>query len=656
MNLPVIRIILLLSLLLFFIVVDSFAQKVGNEELEEILEDISKETDYSPELDAFEYLSDNPIILKTTTADKLSQIPGISYNTAIKIIDLVQVAGINSYEILSDSLSLTYEQRNILRKCTRFEKEYPNEFKDQFTWRVRNQQSLNKIRGFEDSSFVGTPLTLYQRINLNHDKFSAGILTTKEAGERLLADFYSGYFGYKSEKFNLVLGDYYIESGLGNLLSKSFGLRKGPDVISSVIRLGGGVQPYRSSLENNYFRGAAVQINWGNKDNYEYKADLWISSSTRAATVDTINNVVSSIFASGMFRTQSEIDKKNKLQEQAIGTSFEISKSIIKVGITGLYLNYDRKIETPAKTAFSGKSGLLSTIYSTVNFKNASIGAELSRDALGNAGFKAAIQNETKLYDVSFLYRNFSSDFRSPFGYSFGESSSPANEVGFYSALRWKGIQNIILSTYLDIYKTHTKTYTVPLPVKGIDLFVQSEWLVNSHLNLILRLKYEDKTDALTLDNNSKIVYQQKKVGMRFEITDHVKSNLMLRFRLEGDYIDFENYQPHEIGLAGFGELIYKPYEFLETGGRISYFSTDSYASAIWQYEYTLPGYMTTSALYGDGTRTYLYIRFKPVEWLSLWARYAVTAKNNLDYIGSGVDEILDNSKKVLYFQMDVRM
>lgn len=641
------------SILIFLLIISSFsiAQVTGNEELEGLMEDISKETEYSPELDVFEYLSDNPIILKTTTADKLSQVPGISYIQAIKIIDLVQVLEIKSYDIIFDSLALTPEQEGILRKCTRFGNEYKDKRNNHFAWRIRNQQHLNKIRGFEDSSFVGNPTNLYQRMIFNSDLFSGAILTTKGAGERYLADFYSGYLNYQSGNFILVLGDYYVESGMGNLLWKSYGLRKGPDVISPVMRLGMGIQPYLSSLETNFFRGSAARFNWGDKDKYQYKVNLWISDISRAATIDTNSNIVTSIFTSGTFRTKSEINKKNNLHEQSIGASFEISKSFIKSGITGLYMNHDKKIESQAKSAFSGKSGLLSTFYLLLDMKNTSVGTEISRDASGNAGLKAAIQHEAKSYDVSFLYRNFSTDFRSPFGYSFGESSSPANEIGFYSAFRWKGIQNIIISSYIDIYKTHTKTYTVPIPVRGFDFFAQSEWFVNNQINLLLRLRYEDKTDAI-----KSLVFQQKRTGARFEVTGHIKSNIMIRFRIEADYIDFENYKPHETGLSSFAEFIYKPLEFLETGGRISYFSTDSYTSAIWQYEYTLPGYMTTSALYGDGSRSYLFLRINPADWLSLWLRYAVMAKNNIDYLGSGLDEILDNNHKIMYFQVDVRM
>ena len=96
------------------------------------------------------------------------------------------------------------------------------------------------------------------------------------------------------------------------------------------------------------------------------------------------------------------------------------------------------------------------------------------------------------------------------------------------------------------------------------------------------------------------------------------------------------------------------PNDYLKIGARATLFQTDSYNSSVWQFEYAMPGFMSTTALYGAGSRFYIYSNIHIMNEISLIARYSITSKNQTKSISTGYNEILDNSNQVLSFQLDV--
>ena len=168
------------------------------------------------------------------------------------------------------------------------------------------------------------------------------------------------------------------------------------------------------------------------------------------------------------------------------------------------------------------------------------------------------------------------------------------------------------------------------------------------------RLRYEDKTDALeAIDLNKKVVFQSKRSSIRLELKHRLSKDFGSRIRLETVYVDFDNNKPEEFGAAGFAEINWRVSEIIKVGGRLSYFSTESYSSAIWQFEYAMPGYMTTPALAGNGMRSFVYLKIEPFDAIDIWLRYAVTSKNYADRMSSGLTEISGNSMKMFYVQIE---
>ncbi len=626
--------------------------------LENLLENISSETGCSPLVSEIEGLIENPLPLRTATIDDILKIPGFTTTEAREIVDIITRNNDINYEMIDTTLNLSEEQMYLLQLCTTTD--FPNRIirkSKNLYIRVRDQEQIQEQYGFIKNKFTGSPLNLNQRTTLYYDNYSAGIMTDKDPGEISVADFFSYYLSGELFKTRFIIGDYYLENGMGNLFWKSFGTRKGGNVVSPVIQYGTGIKPNRSTIDYNFFRGIALQKKWRITLSSYFTASAWASSAPRSATLDSSSNYVTSIYTSGYYRTPTEQSKRNAVNEQNFGGNLEWNNSNSRIGFTSYYLNYSKEIQSISKNVFNGKSGILSSLYFIMNLNKTSLASELSRDAKGNWGYKAAAQLIFPKYEFAFLFRSFDSEFRSPFGYNFGESASPSNELGVYCSFLWKISGKFVYAVYLDVYKNFSVPFAMPEASNGFDLFSEIYLILNSNSSLKIRIQNENDKDAYRISSNQEYsIFRKNRTGLRIDLKHTVNSNLKFHLRTEAVFVSFMNIKPDESGLLSFADMSYKLFDFCYFGGRISYFSTNSYESAIWQFEPMFPEYMNTSAMYGKGGKLYIYTSLRPIEQFTLWVRYSVLTKDNVESIGSGYNEISGNNDSRLFFQIDVSL
>lgn len=588
----------------------------------------------------------------TVKPEDLASLPGVSLLNAYHIIEFYKQYPNSTTAELCDSLNLSPETELILDACT-FSRRMPYK-SESVSYRARNFNNISPVRGFEENIYKGNSTDFYQRLLVSSKYVDAGFLTSKDAGETDWTDFYSGFVQFHINNFKLIAGDFLPNYGMGSILWQSFGSRKGSEVIAPVLQIGAGIQPYKSSLDNQYFRGGAFQGDIFLTENAYITISAFASKTSRNANVDSSSGEVTSIYNVGYFRTDTEIKKKNKVDETAFGSNLEFVFSGFVIGSTMLYLDYSKNINSESATAFLGKSGNLNSLYSYFKIKNFIAGGEISTDAKSNIAIKAGLQKDFKKLDFALYYRYFSSGFRSPYGYGFGEFSNPSNEEGIYTAIDWKYNRRFDLSLYSDFYHSLSRTYQVPAQVKGVDIFIEGNYKINNKNDLLIRLRSENRTDKITDLNNNGTIIQKYRNSIRIDLsTDHSKQ-FQTRFRLEYCLIYYEDIIPQESGLAAFSEADYLPSDYLKFGARATLFQTDSYNSSIWQYEYAMPGFMSTTALYGAGSRFYIYCRLMPINEIALIARYAITSKNQTKTLSTGYNEILDNSNSVISVQLDV--
>lgn len=93
----------------------------------------------------------------------------------------------------------------------------------------------------------------------------------------------------------------------------------------------GGIRKHSSTDEYNYFRGAAATVG--------VLPYLDISAFYSHRSMDGVveDGEITSIYKTGLHRTQKEADKMNAFALQVIGGNVTYEKNSLKVGVTGIY-------------------------------------------------------------------------------------------------------------------------------------------------------------------------------------------------------------------------------------------------------------------------------------------------------------------------------
>lgn len=617
-----------------------------------MMEEVSLDSEETEYIDLIEFLQVNPIPLLSASKNEIAQIPGISELTAKRIIDFLDDNQFTSYSELADSLNLSPEIEILLQYCTSPTKS-KNDTPTSFNYRGRYISRLGNIKGFEDDRFQGNALDYFQRMKYINNNYEIGFLTNKDLGERQFADFYSGFAKYENENIKLILGDYALEAGFGSTMWRAFGLRKSAIGFNSALNEGRGLVKYSSALETNFFRGAAADYNF-QTENINFSSTFFYSNRDKAANIDEETGEVSSIDATGLFRTDTEIAKKNQLNEQIFGTHNELNYKDFELGFTSYFISYDRIINSESSSDFKGKNGLLTSLYGIYEEDNYRLIAEAALDAQQNLNFKTGYLMENQDLDIMLYYRYSDVNYLSPFGFNFGEFSYAANESGLFAAIRIKSIDKMNIALFTDMYQSNGSTFLVPGRVRGLESELQIDYRISKYTDMIIRLDYEEKTGSIRDENNDKFKYDPKRYSVRLDIKKDVTRNLMFRIRGEMCFIDQVDFASSESGLMSFAEIKWKPFNMLTVGARSSIFSTDSYNSAIWQFEYAMPGILSTRVLYEDGMRNYFYAKIEPFSFLDIWLRYAELIKNDIETSGSGLLEVEGNQDRQFFMQIEI--
>jgi len=626
--------------------------------LEEYLESfVSEDTDLESLLDMIDFFVSNPIILANSNINQIAQIPTVSYFDAVFIHSMVAKNPKATIDEIAEILNLNNFQKYILSICTA-----PYEKIKRFDARIRERSfyQFETPIGYENGKYVGEKWNLYQRYQANYKTdfatIRAGGTINKNPGEKKFTEFASGYLLFDNTLPNvrIIAGDFAIRAGMGNVFGDAFRQSKGINVINPTVNFSNGILPYTSKMDYRLMRGVSMRLNFPLFAENRISSTVWHSNAPRSATVSKDSTFVSSIFVDGTYRTESEIAKKNAISEKNTGATLEFEGCNYNVGALLTYFDYDLEIRSNSGRVFSGKNGYMSSIFSSFYFDRITISSELSFDNHSNTGFKFGTAYKSRKMDIAFHFRSFDENFRSSYGTIFGEFSYPANELGTYFGLVWKPERRYKLSAYFDWFYTYANTYRVDTNVTGFEIFTQFDCSLNSNTSLYGRLNYKSKT-AQKKEKNVITFYQRDKSNFRI-VGEHIFSKTF-RLKSQFDIVHINNDKiiSNEVGFAAYLEGTVRITNWLRLQCRSTYFETDSYDSAIWQFEYFYPGYSLSPPLSLDGVRSFLALQISPYKKLDIHFRYINLYKHKVQSLGSVYERINTNQQNRIHCQLDWR-
>lgn len=645
------RIVILISFLLLSL-------KISAQDFETLLENyfgnrtpVAQDyLDLSQIQDVFEYYRTNPININSASKKELRELPFISD----WVIDELKSKSpfSNRFELQNtiDNLSSDEIVIFILKECLTISNLKSKKFNCNYTVRYRN--NLEPTKGFEKNKYLGSELNFYQKLRTEYKDYELNAIIDKDDGEVEIADFNSIGLKYEIDNFKFILGDYNLSYGLGNLYDQSFLSLKNSDFINTSSEFGQGATLNRSTIDFNFFRGGFVDKVFYLNSSSNLRFATFYANTNRAATLDTSRDIITSVYKSGYFRTETEIKKKNQLSEILYGLNLEYESEGFSLGILGTQMEYNKFIESNSFSSFYGKRGNLNTIYGRIGSNDEIFKFELCNDVNYNLSIRTnylleLYENLIFLTDIRFSEPNY----RAPYSMNFGEQSFVANEKGILSGISYK-FDNINVAFFSDFYNSELKTFTTTKPIRGIEYYLDVI-LKSGATKYNFRINYERKSDTFKSDSLlTKFTIPNSKISTRFELNSNLGSDYTFRGRSEIAFRinDFEEIQTGsllmlEIKKKGNKEDLHYGFSFIT-------FNTPNFETVIYTYLYQVPGFAYVYPFYQSGNNFNLFLKYSIIEEIDIWLRANYLFKNGVDKIGTGNEEIEGNERTQLVFQI----
>jgi len=645
---------------------------------EQYSEETDEEIDFETFYDELKSVAENPIDLNNATRENLEKLVFLSD---------MQIENILSYTFSFGPINTIYELQLIngldmtdIRRILPFvyvgskNIEYPKIYWSDVKKYGRNEilyrldRGIELRRGFKENiveseitspKYAGSAFynSLKYHFNLK-ERIMFGLTMEKDAGEVFLNqakigyDFYSMYAQINNiGRFKtIVVGDYRVNFGMGLVIRQGLSMGKSSYVLS-VIPRNSGLKKYSSTDEYNFFRGTGCTINFG-------KLNATAFYSNRMIDADTINNRFSSIYKSGLHRTESELIKKHTVNKQELGTNLIYTHSNFQIGFTLVHTLLNIKLEHEIYPYnlyyFSGnKQTNFGLNYRIRMHKFNVFGETAFNQDLATATINGLMYSPVSQVSLVALYRNYAPEYNSFYANSFSESSKKKKKKGIYIGAEILPFKKWKISVYSDSYQFTWPKYGVDGPSIGQDYLLQLDYATRRDLNMYWRIRYEQKEKNYFNENEAlNEIVSITKASIRYQLV-YTYGNFSFKNLLEYNLV--QNYSSAlTYGFTALQDISYRFRKIpLKIDLRYQFFDAQAYENRFYTYEKDLLYAFSIPMIYRTGSRMYLNIKYDLNRNTTLWFKYAQTIfSDDLNIIGSGNDEIIGNRKNDIRFML----
>jgi hypothetical protein len=524
--------------------------------------------------------------------------------------------------------------------------------------RSRIVQEIQKRKGFEDGTFLGSRLKSYQRMRVLQENISGGILLEKDAGEKKINDFSTGFVQLKNvfNTITVLLGDYSVEAGEGLSLWRGFGIGKSSDVFTPAQRNAHGIVPHLSSDEVNFFRGGAMQMKFSSFD-----IALFYSQRKRDANFSNGNDSAT-LYDAGYFRTENEVKKRAQLSETAIGgiASYHFAEKF-SMGGSWYRSKFQRTLLESEGKIFTGKTLSLASLFFDGKFSFGKLFGEIAHQQ-NNASVSALAGAEffpARNFRFLVVGRKYAPNFFSLHGFAFGERSTTRNEQGVYFGFVLRAIKRTTLSLYYDQFSFPLPTSFSVFPSHGNDMLFRADVRPSRKIFLSLQTRRKNSWEKTTSEvDGVRSRFDDKQTKFQFRITFDFSATDRISFRERLEYVTIKKNISllDEEGLLLYSDVRTSLTEKISSAFRIAFFETDSYASRISEFEKDVDGALSVPSLYGKGIRWYVFLEWNVIRQLTMQAKYSGTFREDVKFIGNGDFAFPSNTVNTLGVQLEWKL
>lgn len=670
-----------------------FAQKLQSKSeiistiIEKLIENTESTIDYTDLQAQFEYYYDNKLNLNKITDYELRQLLFLKQSEVLSIInhkklygdfesiyELQAIANLSDENIFFLKHFVTVMEGNKQLKLSEIKEigkteivfQHENDFEQRAGYNTEALKAQNK------QYYLGSPyryvLRAKQKIGKNID---IGFNAEKDAGEQFFNenqksgfDFYSAQIQIKNVwRFSqIIIGDYQANFGQGLTFGSGLSARKSAYVLN-VNRYFQSIRPYRSINEFEFMRGAAINYDYKSWQVVGFVSNKKINTNFQNADTNQINTLdgFTGFNATGLHRTANEIADKENVTQTIFGIHIQKDLKLLQIGFTGIKTNYSSPFlpsnNLYQKYNFTGSELINGGIDYKLTLGNALLSGEVSVSNNGAIAYTHSLLMalDQKL-DICLLYRNFDRNYQVTYNNPFAENSDGRNETGLYFGLSYKPKKAILFNQYIDFYQSKWLRFLVDAPSKGVDFLNELQYNPNKLLSMYLRYRVEvkERNEINNPEALNDVLATQNKQQLRFQLKYKLSILLEAETRLEQSFFNTKNTP------ATSGFLIYQDLKYKLNGGKMTFsarlaiFDIDDYNSRIYAYEDNVPYTFSVPLYQKSGTRFYFMVKYQVNKKVKLFARYSKTQYQNINTIGSGLEEINGNSQSDLNLQLQV--
>lgn len=641
-------------------------------------------------------LYNNPVNINQATRTEMQSIPFLSDFAISRILDFRDIHGpyLSHFELYLveglDSVTVDllvpfiYVDHDMIRHDT-----LPLVKNIFFTSRksfmFRYSRILEKEKGYFDHAdnanagnlkFLGSQNYMYGRLEIHElNDFDIGLTFEKDAGEPIVLnpgkgyygfDHYAGYFRLQNRGLlkEMIMGDFQIHFGEGLVLGRGF-IRKGSETVAAVRNRYQGLHPFQGSNEYLFMRGVAAQLGdrainftvFASRRGLDGKIESLDENEINM--IDNATNYVSAIQTTGYHRSLSEIYSRAKLKEYAAGlqAGYYFPGTDLIIGGVGYFTLLNYPIAKPVRY-YNSTPGLknnysCSIFYNYIRGKFNLFGeAALSRGKESGFihGLIANFPNET---EMAIHVRHFSPEYYSKYGRSFAEYQGNNNETGIYWGIKTRLLTSIEVRGYIDLFRSSAPRYNIASPSTGFEKFARIHYIPNSNLNISMswknELKYRNQPQKIA---NTYITSRGIKNNLKFQI--QVRPNEKMRFQ---SHLLLNSYKFSETRTIGYtlAQDFLVELKKLRILARIAYFLSDTYNNRLYIYEQDLLYTFQMPVYEGEGIRTYLLLKYSPLQRFNFWLKASMFQYFDREEIGSGLNLIEGNKKIQIKCQVQIK-
>jgi hypothetical protein len=550
---------------------------------------------------------------------ELANIPGFDKETAEMIIPFISLE--NKMVINSDSVR------------------WKNSLISNFSFRT----------GANDASSLGSDWKILTKYKFTSGGFSGGFTIEKDPGEKLISgipplpDFLSAHLAFNGTGLvrKIIIGDYSIRIGQGTNIntgsSRSISLST-PGYMSASDE----IKPYTSTEENRFFRGMAAVFFIKNIELSTFLSKNY-SDATIISSGGSANDYIENFYSAGVHNTPSLLKKKDAVAVLTYGILLSYNFNNMKVGLAWsenrFSLPLDLTGNDPEKVYnFKGDHNNLYSLYYNTFIKKILFYGELSV----NENRKFAVIQGISLrpsdrLTLNFTFRNYNAGFITFFGQGAGSGSTTSNEMGILGNFTFEAARHLFISGGCDVEHFPWLRYRCSAPSEAVRQEIKANYFPSEKLTIDAsyryRLSVSDSAGAQGIPDQKKVITKTFKSTVRYSVND----NLTL-----GTRIDFSFVNPYASrGVMLFQEISYKFRKIPVTlWARYCLFKTDDWNSRIYTYENDLLNSYSIPALYGEGSRSYIMVKWEIAGFSELRVKYGITSSVPAGKLFENTEEI----------------